>query len=56
MTENATAKNTTRVKRGLMLSRIDPLLDGVDGTLAVDTVAVALGVAVGAIATIWANC
>jgi hypothetical protein len=58
MTKNATAKKITSVKRGLMLSRIDPLLDGVDGTPAEETVAVTVtvGVGVGAIATTWANC
>jgi hypothetical protein len=57
ITANATAKNTTMVNRGFMLSRIDPPLDGVGGTDEdIDAVAVALGVAVGAIATTWANC
>jgi hypothetical protein len=40
-----------------MVSRIEPPLDGVDGTAAETvSVAVAAGVAVGAIATMWANC
>jgi hypothetical protein len=57
ITLNATAKKTTIVSSGLMLSRIDPPPDDVVGTPA-DTavVAVALGVTVGATATRWANC
>jgi hypothetical protein len=48
MTKNATAKKITSVKRGLMLSRIDPLLDGVGGGPAETTVAVGTEVGVGA--------
>src|SRR5215469_6747611 len=57
MTANATAKKTTIVSSGLMLSRIDPppVEDG-GGTLEDAAALVALVVAVGVEATRWAKC
>jgi hypothetical protein len=48
---NATAKKTTNVTRGLILSRIDPPPEDDCGTV-VDTVGVTVGFAVGVAATI----